>query len=177
MKATTAFLVGLLPAVLAAAPLAAAPVESVYSDISGTGCEQIKLDEDHGSSHLRCPGVAGYRLDLFDWDARMSLAVLAPDGKSHPLDFWLVITWGFSSLGDKAEWRLAGGQPIALIVRVNASENAEDSSQITSYLAVVKITAEKICVTAKIPPSAEANQEARAAADAAASKPCLAPPT
>ena len=174
----------LLPAVflactlLAATPSWAAPakVESVYTDISGKDCVTVELDEEIGSSHLRCPGVAGFQLDLYDSDNRMSLDVVTPDGKSHPLDFWQVITWGFSSLGDKAEWRIEGGKPIALIVRVNASEDAEDSSRITSYLAVSKITQEKICVVAKIPPTAKANEAARKAADSASSKPCLTPP-
>lgn len=163
---------------LAATPswAATANVESVYTDISGKDCVTVELDEEIGSSHLRCPGVAGFQLDLYDSDNRMSLDVVNRDGKSHPLDFWQVITWGFSSLGEKAEWRLEGGKPVALIVRVNASEDAEDSSRITSYLAVTKITQEKICVVAKIPPTAKANEVAREAADAASSKPCLAPP-
>ena len=163
---------------LAVTPAWAAPakVESVYTDISGKDCVTVEIDEEIGSSHLRCPGVAGFQLDLQDSDNRMSLDVVTPDGKSHPLDFWQVITWGFSSLGDKAEWRLEGGKPVALIVRVNASEDAEDSSRITSYLAVSKITQEKICVVAKIPPTAKANEAARKAADSASSKPCLTPP-
>lgn len=160
---------------LSSAAAAPAPT-SVYSDISGETCRTIELDEEHASSHLRCPGVAGYQLDLFDSDVRMSVDVVSPDGKSHPLDFWQVITWGFSTLGDKAEWRLVDGKPRALIVRVNASENGEDASKITSYLAVAKITAEEICVVAKVPPSAKANEEARKAADVAPAAPCLPPP-
>jgi hypothetical protein len=167
--------IAVLLSLLAATP-AAAPIDSVYSDISGEGCEQVEFDEDIGKSHMRCPGTAGFKLDLHDFDARMTLDVLTPDGKVHPLDFWQVITSGFSATGDKAEWRVKSGKPIALIVRLNASENPEDSTRITSWLVVVKITGEKICAVAKIPPSAKANQEARDAADAAASQPCLAPP-
>lgn len=159
------------------APAADKKVDSVYTDISGAECSMVELDEEIGSSHLRCPGVGGYRLDLHDFDARMTLDVLSPEGKTHPLDFSQVITWGFSALGEKAEWRTVGGKPVALIVRVNASEDPVDSTKITSYLAVTKITAEKICVVAKIPPSAAANEEARKVADGAASQPCLAPPS
>lgn len=171
--AKLAFLLLLLPPAASAAEKRPAAAESVYSDISGEMCEQVEFDEDIARSLLRCPGVAGYQLDLEDFDARMTLGIVTPDGKSHPLDFSQVITPGFSALGDKAEWRLAGGQPQALIVRLNASENPEDSSKVTSYLVVSKITADKICAVAKIAPSAKANEEARQVADAAAGKPCL----
>jgi hypothetical protein len=63
--------------------------------------------------------------------------------------------------------------PIALIVRVYANENPDAPEQRTSYLAVAKITPEKICVTTKIKASQTANAEARRAADASAAKPCL----
>jgi hypothetical protein len=62
--------------------------------------------------------------------------------------------------------------PVALIVRYNLS-SPEDSAKLTSYLAVAKITAAKICVTEKIAPGAGANVAARAAADKSADKPCL----
>jgi hypothetical protein len=60
-----------------------------------------------------------------------------------------------------------------LIVRVNASENQEDPNKKSSYLAVAKITPQQVCVTDKIAPGATANEEARRAADASSSKPCL----
>jgi hypothetical protein len=45
-----------------------------------------------------------------------------------------------------------------------------------SYLAFAKITSNEICVTDKISPGPKANEDARRAADAAASKPCLKQP-
>jgi hypothetical protein len=63
--------------------------------------------------------------------------------------------------------------PIALIVRFNASENPEDSTKVTSYLVVAKITPQKICAVEKIAPGATQNEDARRAADASADKPCL----
>jgi hypothetical protein len=56
---------------------------------------------------------------------------------------------------------------------VNAAENPDAPNQITSYLAVAKITPAEICVTDKIQPGAKANEAARVAADAAVDKPCL----
>jgi hypothetical protein len=80
-------------------------------------------------------------------------------------------------VGPKAEWRLVTQNrklvPVALIVRYNASEDPESPNKITSYLAVAKITQIEICVTDKISPGPNANEDARRAADAASTKPCL----
>lgn len=151
-------------------------VSSVYSSLSG--CKLVKKGHDFSTS--ACKGVGGYNLRLEYDDARESITVISPNGQKHPLDLWSVISSGFSSVGKKAEWRVTrkGGRlvPIALIVRFDASTNPEDSTKVTSYLAVAKITPQKICVTDKIEPGATANEDARRAADASADKPCLAPP-
>lgn len=155
---------------------AQAKLESVYSDLAESKCKTIEVDKETGSSTQICPGVAGYKLLVLDDDARQSITVVSPDGKNHPLDFWHVVTHAFSTVGNKAEWRLtrSKGQlsPVALIVRVKASESGKPMS-LTSYLAVVKVTPEKICVTHKIPPGAKANENARHAADTAQTAACL----
>ena len=157
--------------------MAQAKLESVYSDISSSKCRTIEVDKETGSSTQSCQGIAGYKLLVLDDDARQSITVVTPGGKKHPLDFWQVVTYAFSSVGSKAEWRVARSKgkvsPVALIVRVNASEDSANPSRLTSYLAVVKVTPEKICVTHKIPPGAKANEDARHAADTAQTAACL----
>lgn len=152
-------------------------LESVYSDLASSRCTTIEVDKETGSSTQRCRGIAGYKLLVQDDDARQSITVITPVGKSHPLDLWEVITHAFSSVGNKAEWRVsrASGKvsPVALIVRVNASEDPANPKRRTSYLAVVKLTEKKICVTHKISTRAQANEEARRAADTAGASPCL----
>lgn len=147
--------------------------DSVYTDMAAARCKTIETHEESAGSVQKCPGVAGYELLVEDDDSRQSVTVVSPDGKKHPLKYWQVITTGFSSLGEKAEWRVEkkGGKvhPFALIARVNASENPENPDQKTSYLAVAKITNAEVCVTDKV----KTNEEARAAADASAGKPCL----
>jgi hypothetical protein len=156
---------------------AQAKVKSVYSDLSESKCRTIEVDKETGSTTQRCPGIAGYKLLVLDDDARQSITVLTPDGKHHPLDFWDVITNAFSSIGSRAEWRVTRSKgkvsPLALIVRVNASEDSANPNRLTSYLAVVKVTPEKICVTQKIPPGAKANENARHTADTAQTAACL----
>ena len=63
--------------------------------------------------------------------------------------------------------------PVALIIRYNASENPDQPDKTSSYLAVSKITPTEICVTDKILSGPNANEDARRAADTAATKPCL----
>jgi hypothetical protein len=157
--------------------LAAPPITSVYTSLSG--CKMVKTGQGQGEdwSVMACRGIAGYSLQLEYGDARESITVFTPNKKKHQLNLWSVISSGFSSVGKKAEWRVTtknGKQvPHALIVRFDASENPEDSSKVTSYLVVAKITSQKICAVEKIAPGANQNEAARQAADASADKPCL----
>lgn len=157
----------------AAAGDSANTIRSVYTSLGEAECRVVEQDEETGATSSRCPGTAGYALLVHDWDARMSVDVVAPGGRTHRLRYSGVITSAFSSLGPRAEWRMRNGAPIALIVRVNAFEDPEAPDRTTSYLAVAKITPREVCVTERIPPSANANEAARRAADQSASKRCM----
>jgi hypothetical protein len=149
---------------------AADRIDSIHTEIAGSACATIAVDEEAGATTQRCPGLAGYTLLVEDDDDRMSITVVAPNGEQHPLEYWRVVTTAFSTLAEKAEWRVKreNGKlvPVALIVRVN-------TNAATSYLAVAKITPQAACVTDRIEPGADMNLLARVAADAAAEKPCL----
>ena len=152
-------------------------VASVYTNLAASKCTTLTTDRETGASTQRCPGIAGYKLLVHDDDARQSITVVSPDGKKHDLDFWNVVTPAFSSVGSKAEWRAVRNKrkltPVALIVRVNANEDPENPSRVTSYLTVTKLGADGICVTHKIAQSADANAKARQAADESRSAACL----
>lgn len=153
-------------------------VVSVYTDLSGDSCTTLQYNEEESSSTQACAGTHGYKLLVLDGDARQSVTVIAPDDGEHPLDYWQVITGGFSVLGDRAEWRVTGGgddaSPIALIVPVIASEfdDLGEPREVT-YLAVAKITPEGICVTESVVAGELQLERARGAADSSADKPCL----
>lgn len=154
---------------------------SVYTSLEDKQCRTIKIETTGaGDYEGRCRGVAGYSLTLLEGDLRQNIIVNTPKGTKHSLELWDVISSGFSSVGPKAEWRMAntGGKlsPVALIIRYNASENPDNPDKRTSYLAVAKITPNEICITDKISPSANANTDARRAADNAANKACLKTP-
>lgn len=165
-------------AMLSSAFARADALESVYTDLGEKACKTLKPSgEPEEGPTLVCGGVGGYRLKVVEGDLRQSVNVIDPKGKENSLEYWSVITGGFSMVGPKAEWRVekngAKVTPKALIVRVNASEDAANPNKKTSYLAVAKITPEKICVTDRIAPSADQNEKARSAADASTAKPCL----
>jgi hypothetical protein len=168
----TLLMLGFAPTVMAQAN------RSVYTPIGEKQCRTLKSAEagDDGFE-ARCRGVAGYSLILSEGDLRQNLTVVTPQGGEHSLELWSVVSGGFSSVGPTVEWRVAmqnkKQSPIALIIRYNANEDAEKPDKLISYLAVAKITATEVCVTDKISPGPKANEEARRAADAASTKPCL----
>ena len=152
--------------------------KSVYTSLAEKQCRKIKSHEAGDDGYEgRCPGVGGYALLLSEGDLRQNITVITPKGTKHSLELWDVISGAFSSVGPKAEWRMAIQNrklaPVALIVRYNASENPDQPNKPNSYLAVSKITPTEICVTDKILPGPNANEDARRAADTAARKPCL----
>ncbi len=149
-----------------------AQITSRYTDLAAEKCKTIELTDDGGGSYKgECLGVAGYKLEVIDGDLRQTVNIVSPNRKVHELKFWEFFG-GFSSVGPRAEWRLKGSKPIALIVRFNVSEDPEDSNKLTSYLLVAKITDAATCVTDTIKPSRTQNAEARRAADRSRSLPC-----
>src|SRR5215510_6770442 len=175
LQRSAAWLVILLACVTMAA---AQTNRSVYTSLGQKQCRVIKSAKtENDDFSARCPGTAGYKLILSEGDLRQNITVVTPKGAEHSLELWSVVSGGFSAVGPKAEWRLAtqNGKPapVALIIRYNASEDAESPNKNTSYLAVAKITATEICVTDKISPGPKANEDARRAADSATTKPCL----
>lgn len=152
-------------------------IVSVYTDLAAKKCKTLESTADEGGSYRGlCSGANGYKLEVLEGDLRQTINVIAPNKKKYELNLWSVVSSAFSSVGEKAEWRVPKKNnktvPIALIVRFNASENPEDTSKITSYLVISKITVSEICVTDIIKPSPDANDAARKLADASANKPC-----
>ncbi len=152
-------------------------VTSVYTDLDDRKCKTLELNGDEGGSYKgECKGVAGYKLHVIEGDLRQTVTIVDAQAKEHPLEFWN-LTSAFSAVGAKAEWRMKGKKPIALIVRLNVSENVEDASKTRGYLIVAKITPNATCVTHFLAPTRSHNYEARKAADKAASQPCLKSPS
>lgn len=142
--------------------------KSIYTPISNKECQTKTTSPVSG--YLNCPGVGGYSLEVLDDDARMSVNVISPNKKTYELDFWGHFR-NFSYVGEKAEWRMKGKSPVALIVRYNVSDKG-DNGETTSYLLIAKITKNKACVTDIVKPQKNQNLTAQKLADKAAAKPC-----
>ena len=172
----TALAIALLALAAAASASQDKGPRSIYTDISDASCTPIPSSgEPNEEDGLKCRGPAGFNLLALSGDMRATVTIVGPDGKEYPLEFWDTVTGGFSTLGPRAEWRVRDAEsvPYALIVRVSASENPDKPDDKTSWLAVAKVTAEAVCVTDKVKGGIDDNARARAAADSAASKPCL----
>ena len=152
----------------------AATLTSVYTDLTDKACKTLESDSS-GSGWYKgqCQGINGYKLILTEADIRQSIDVITPKGKSFPLDLINNVSLHFSTVGKKAEWRIAANkQPVALILRYNANEDAADPAKVTSYLVVTKVTDKLVCITDIVKPQPNANEIARQLADQAPAKAC-----
>ncbi|MDC8755982.1 hypothetical protein [Janthinobacterium fluminis] len=144
---------------------------SMYSDISGTACARHIDDASTGAYTMDCPGVHGFRLRVLEDDERSSISIVTPNKRVFPLNYWNVVTRGFSMLGTKAEWRIAkvDGKtaPIAIIVRIHALDQSyPEHPKRVPLLAVAKISRDAACVTRAVEALApDANEQARRFAD------------
>ncbi len=167
----TKFFLTLGVSILLASSAFAQKPHSAYTSLDDKKCRTIESNTGEGWYRGLCAGVGGYRLELTEGDLRQSITVISPAKKKYELGFTR-ITGAFSSVGAKAEWRVKGKTPIALIVRFDASENPEDATKTTSYLIVSKITKTQACVTDVVKPMANQNAEAQKLADVSQTKPC-----
>ena len=152
--------------------VALAQNESVYSSLKTSDCQTTEFSDEGAGSYLgKCQGVAGFALEIEEGDIRQTINVISPSGKIFELDFARV-SGAFSSVGEKAEWRMNKGIPVALIVRFSFSQSAEKPEVTTSYLIVSKISKTEACITDVVKPSKDQNAQARKLADEAAQKTC-----
>lgn len=170
MKTKLILIFGVLMLLAVSAP--AQKLTSIYTSLETRKCKTIESSsEGAGWYRGQCPGIGGYKLEVTEGDIRQSINVIAPNKKVFELSFGN-ISGSFSYTGAKAEWRMKGKTPVALIIRFNASEDPADSTKVTSYLTVSKITKGEICVTDVVKPSKNQNLEAQQLSNDATNKPC-----
>ncbi|MFP5393671.1 MAG: hypothetical protein ACLGI6_19335 [Gammaproteobacteria bacterium] len=108
----------------------------------------MKLAIERGSTR-RCSGVAGYALNVHDDDDRTSVDIVAPKGDIYPLSYWDVVTLGYASVGQKAEWRMGTRKgrsvPTALVVRLTRLDNRNPGE----LIAVARVDRDGACVIFK----------------------------
>jgi hypothetical protein len=157
--------------VFVSSTVALAQNKSIYTSLAADKCKTIAVDNGMpGNYSTRCGGVGGYKLEVYLDDERNSLGVVLPSSKVVGLDFWNYFG-NFSELGDRAEWRMKGKRPVALIARLKVSDRG-DGKPPTSYLIVSRISGTEACVTDIVKPGKSQNAKARSLADKAPTKPC-----
>ena len=157
--------------VLVSSTVALAQNKSIYTSLAGDKCTTLAVDNGMpGNYSTRCNGVGGYKLEVYLDDERNSIGLILPSEKTVGLDFWNHFG-NFSALGETAEWRMKGKRPVALIIRLNVSDNG-DGKPPTSYLIVSKLSPTQPCVTDIVKPGKNQNAQAQRLADRAATKPC-----
>ena len=145
--------------------------KSIYTSLAAKNCKTLDVNKGMAGNYSgRCPGVSSFQLDVYLDDERNSVGVVFPSKRLIGLDLWNYFS-GFSELGETAEWRMKGKQPIALIVRLKVSDRGEGKPP-TSYLIVSKINDTDACVTDIVKPGKSQNVSAQRLADVASTRPC-----
>ena len=145
--------------------------KSIYTSLVADKCKTIDVNKGMpGNYSGRCAGVGGYQLEVYLDDERNSIGIVLPSKKVIGLDLWNHFS-NFSELGDRAEWRMKGKKPVALIVRLKVSDQGDEKPP-TSYLIVSKISGLNACVTDIVKPGKSQNAKAQSLADRASTKPC-----
>ena len=110
-------------AMISAAPAAGQAVRSAYTMLDLRRCRTLAIIPEGESVRRRCPGLAGINLFVNEGDGRAEIDAGHDDGRWESLP-------GFNSIGERIEWRLAGGRPFAIIYRLRlaATENAPAGS-------------------------------------------------
>lgn len=160
-----------LPIILALSAIALSQNKSVYTSLAADKCKTTSVDQGMpGNASGRCPGVAGYSLDVYLDDERNSIGIVLPSKKVIGLNLWDHFR-NFSELGETAEWRMKGKKPVALIVRLRVSDQGDEKAG-TSYLIVSKVSGTNACVTDIVRPGKSQNLTAQRLADKASTRPC-----
>lgn len=147
----------------------AAPAATITTDLYGKACTVLSQDRETGAATRRCRGAAGYALLVHDEDGRTSIDILPPARRGMPLNFWDVVSGGYTTVGRKAEWHFArrNGKlvPVGLVVRVNTVEETAGDVKRGALTTVTRIGAQEACVVFKVDAAGRhAGRKARAAA-------------
>ena len=105
-------------AALTAAPAAAQPPRSRYTILDFNRCRTIEVVAEGDSVRRRCPGLAGIPLFVNEGDGRSEIDAGIDDGQWQSLP-------AFNTIGERVEWRLAGGRPFAIIYRLRVAPGPE----------------------------------------------------
>jgi hypothetical protein len=156
--------------VLFLATPAFAGYDSAYTDFLPEGCTQVAPGAAEGEGEFgptyECKGYKDFPVTFVEDDLRETVAY-GRDGRNH-CSFHQTFS-AFNSVGNKIEWRLKDGKPIATILRWKVSYDPEDSTKTKDWLVVTKLGDVESCQMGYVEGSyPKANEKARWLADTAA---------
>ncbi len=152
---------------LLSAPAYAA--ESLYTRTSGPNCRDSGSKEELNA--WQCPGPADYSAEFAD-EGNLVAFKISRTGKRDD-EPGLIWRGADKVFGDKLEWRMSDGKPIAAILRAWRVDTDKDGhDHVTQELLVVSLRGQRPCkvgaINAREP---DAHRRAQALADSTAS--CL----
>ena len=144
--------------------------DSTYSDFLPDACKQIASGAAEGEGEFsptyECKGYKDFPVTFVEDDLRSTVAF--GKGGRNLCSFHQTFS-GFNSVGNKIEWRLKDGKPIATILRWKVSYDPEDSTKTKDWLVVTKLAEGESCQIGYVEGSyPRANEKARWLADTAA---------
>jgi hypothetical protein len=159
-----------LVATLVLATSAQAGNDSAYTDFKPETCRQIAPGAAEGEGEFsptyECKGYRGLPVTFVEDDLR-SVVAYGRNARTHCAMHQTFS--GFNSVGNKIEWRLRDGDPIATILRWKVSNDPEDSTKTKDWLVVTKMSDGESCQMGYVEGSyPRANEKARWLADTAA---------
>jgi hypothetical protein len=125
--------------------------ERVFTPTQGAACTKLQFQEHF--SQFRCPGPLGYSVTIGDMITRIGIE-FGPRGNEKALLeddlFWAPANTG---VGDRIEWRISNGSPVAAIV--DTWRQPDDGGKPIEEILVAKVTQSGSCrvgtVSAHIP--------------------------
>jgi len=147
--------------------------ESSYTSIAPKDCRT--LESDNLGSIEECESFADMKVTIIEGDIKQGIT-LTRDNKRYELNFRNAVSYSFISLGLELEWRYKRNEfedPLALIVKLDVSEEQEGIDKVTSYFIISKITEKEICIVGKVEPQKNQNSIAQDMADKSHNISCL----
>jgi hypothetical protein len=144
--------------------------DSAYTDFLPETCKQIAPGAAEGEGEFsptyECKGYNGIAVTFAEDDLRSSVA-FGTDATKH-CGFFQTFNM-FNSVGNRIEWRLKNGKPIAAILRWKVSYDPEDSTKTKDWLVVSKVGERQSCHVGYVEGGfPKANEKARWLADTTA---------
>lgn len=134
-------LAGLIVLTMLGSPVLAQ--ESVYTPTQGPACRDSGFRS--AFNIWRCPGPAGYVVEFADEGNVATMAIGRPRDKGQ---LGRPMSWRGAErvFGDKLEWRVVNGKPVAAILRIWRSDtDSEGSERIIQELLVMRILSQAAC--------------------------------